>query len=268
MREALNIDEIKEGLKTKYVGEKIHYIEETTSTNDEAKKMAETGEADGTIIISEYQTSGRGRMLRNWETRAYESIALSIIVRPDISVSEVPTITPVLALSIVEGLKELDNIDVSIKWPNDIFLGGRKLGGILTEVSTSADRSGFIVIGMGLNIEQDSFGDELDLIATSIKKATGKTFSREMIISNILNRFECNLDKFLKHGLSCFSGKLKEYSCIIGKDIIVISGLEMVEGFALDIDESGNLLLRTEDGRIKKIIYGEVSIKLKELLKG
>jgi BirA family transcriptional regulator, biotin operon repressor / biotin---[acetyl-CoA-carboxylase] ligase len=268
MKEVLKISDIKENLHTNYVGRNIVYTENTSSTNDDAKKAAERGEDEGTVFISEVQTSGRGRMYREWKTAPVEAIAMTILIRPQIAPSQAPTITPVLALSIIEALRELTGLEVQIKWPNDIFLEGKKIGGILTEMNSGMDEVKYIVIGMGLNVNQVEMDLALINIATSLRIISGKTFNRELIISKVLDKFENNYDAFNKFGLTYFSNDLKAYSSILGKEVIAISGLEMIEGVAEDLDEAGNLLLRIEGDKLKTIIYGDVSIKCKEVLKG
>lgn len=268
MEELLKPLEIERELTTKYIGRKIVSLEETASTNDDAKKAGENGEVEGTVFIAEKQTSGRGRMYREWKTAPGESIAMTILVRPKILPNDAPTITPIIALSIVEALKSITKAEVKIKWPNDIFIEDKKIGGILTEMNAGMDTVSYIVIGIGLNINQTEMEEELKNIGTSLKIYTGENFSREKIIAKLLNRFEENYEAFNEYGLIHFGQRLKENSAILGKEVIVISGLEMVEGVAADIDETGNLMLRLEDGRIKRIIYGDVSLKCKDLLKG
>ena len=307
MSEALHLSEIKQELSTEYIGRKIFYTETTSSTNDDAKASVtsnantnanagyENEVFEGNVFIAENQTNGRGRMFRSWITEPFTSIAMSILIKPDMKPENAPTITPVLAVSAVEAIKLATGIEVQIKWPNDLFLNGKKLAGILTEMRVDTDTNvnskaavvegeeegkkeaeaqrivaskvKFIVAGIGVNVNQSEMNEELATIATSLKIASGKEFKREDIIAQILNRFEINYKSFLKHGLGYFSGKLKEHSFIMGKEVVVISGLEMIEGIAEDIDETGNLILRLEDGRVKRIIYGDVGLKFKEVLK-
>lgn len=263
----MNIELIKSKLQTEYIGKDIFYKETTVSTNDDGKQAAEKDTPEGGVFIAEAQTKGRGRMLREWVTNEGRGVALSIILRPDIAPAEAPTITPVLALSVIKSIKQLYGIEANIKWPNDIFLEGKKLGGILTEMNTGMEKVRYIIIGLGLNINESSMGNELEKIATSLKMYSGKDFEREQLIGEILNNFERDYEAFKEYGLKYFSDQLRTMSNVIGKQIIVISGLEMIEGEALDIDETGNLILRLEDGKIKRIIYGDVSLKYKELLK-
>jgi BirA family transcriptional regulator, biotin operon repressor / biotin---[acetyl-CoA-carboxylase] ligase len=267
MKKSLEISEINRYLDTKYMGRRIIYLEEIDSTNDEGKRLGELGEEEGALIIAEKQSLGRGRMLRHWKTYPYDSIAMTLLIKPKILPREAPTITPVLAVSIVEALREIDDIKALIKWPNDIVLNNKKLCGILTEMNTGMEEIKYIAIGMGLNVNVEDLGEELCKIGTSLKLCRSKTYSREIIISHILNRFEINYENFIKFGLGFFKNELKEYSSILNKEVIVISGLELLEGVAEDIDDNGNLRLRLEDGRIKSIIYGDVSIKCKDVLK-
>lgn len=263
----MDIDKIKKGLQTEYMGSKIIYKDTTSSTNDDGKQAGEKGMEEGSIFISEAQTKGRGRMLREWVTAEGEGIALSILLRPEIIPAEAPTITPVLALSVVKTIKKLYDIDAKIKWPNDIFLDGKKLGGILTEMNAGMEGVKYIVIGLGLNIHQTSMPIELEKIATSLQIYNENIYDREQLISEILNNFEKDYEDFKRYGLKHFIEALKIFSNVIGKEVIVISGLELVEGHVLTIDDSGNLILRLEDGEIKRIIYGDISLKYKELLK-
>lgn len=263
----LNIELIQERLSTKYIAKKINYTQSTESTNDDCRKAAENQEKEGAVFISEEQTRGRGRMLRQWVTRPGDSIALSILLRPSILPSKAPTITPVLALAAVESLREITTLDIRIKWPNDIFLENKKIGGILTEMSAGMNEVKYIIAGLGLNINQEVMDEEIKDIATSLRIYSGEAFDREIIIAELLNKFEEYYESFIKYGLSYFEKSLRKYSAILGKEVIVISGLEMLEGYAEDLDETGNLLLRLPDGRIKTILYGDVSLKYKELLK-
>lgn len=267
MEKFLKISEIEKKLNTKYIGRKIIYLDTTTSTNDDAKKAGEDGVEEGCVFIAETQTRGRGRVYREWKTAPKDSIAMTILIRPKMLPCDAPTITPILALSIVEALREISGLSVKIKWPNDIFFGDKKIGGILTEMNSGMETVKYIVVGMGLNVNQEIMEDALVNIGTSLKMSSGIAFDRESIIAKILNRFEINYENFNKYGLMHFGKDLKEYSSILGKAVIAISGLEMIEGIAEDIDDVGNLLLRLEDGRIKRIIYGDVSLKCKELLK-
>jgi BirA family transcriptional regulator, biotin operon repressor / biotin---[acetyl-CoA-carboxylase] ligase len=274
MSEALCLSEIEQKLSTEYVGRKIFYAETTSSTNDDAKASVsgtETKAFEGNVFVAENQTNGRGRMFRSWITEPFTSIAMSILIKPDMKPEDAPTITPVLAISAVEAIKKATGLEVQIKWPNDLFINGKKLAGILTEMRVDADaevgKVKFIVAGIGVNVNQSEMNEELATIATSLKMESGMEFSREAIVVEILNSFEINYKYFLRHGLGYFSGKLKEYSFIMGKEVVVISGLEMIEGTAEDIDETGNLILRLEDGRVKRIIYGDVGLKFKEVLK-
>lgn len=263
----MDIKKVREQLTTTDIGKNIHYMETTESTNDDAKRDAGAGAAHGTLYVAEKQRQGRGRMFRSWETGAFESIAFSVVLRPNIKTSDAPAITPVMAVSMVEAIRELYGLQVQIKWPNDLFLDGKKLGGILTEMKAGGKIPEYIVIGAGLNINQMQFNGELQRIATSMRISSGIQYDRERLLAEILNKFEKDYELFLQQGLTGFAEKLIGYSCILGREVVAISGLEFIEGVAEGIDSEGNLLLRLEDQRIKRIIYGDVSLKIKEQLK-
>lgn len=257
----LTTEEIDPLLKTKYIGRKIKYFESINSTNDLAKKLASEGADEGTIIIAEEQTKGKGRLGRKWHTEPFKSVAMSIILRPRIIPQLAPSITPILAVSIVEVLRGITGFDIKIKWPNDVVLDHKKLCGILTEMNAEIDAVNYIIIGMGLNINQEITNEDIKDIAISLKNYSGIDFDRRNITALILNRFEENYEEFKKSGLINFIEKLKEYSVLLGKRVVVSGINEKVEGEAVDIDASGNLIIKLDTGENKKILSGDVSVR-------
>lgn len=257
----LSYEELKEQLNTKYIGRKILYLEEATSTNDVAREYAERGEPEGFSVIAEVQTKGRGRMGRKWITPGNDSIAVTMLLRPQISPWMAPSITPVLAVSIVEALRETTGLEAGIKWPNDIVLNRKKLCGILTEMNAEVDMVKHIIIGMGLNVNQESFPEEIEGVATSLREYSGRNHDRRTILSGILNRFEVNYEAFKREGIKPFIGALKKYSVLIGSIVTVATLNEEYEAEAVDIDSDGSLIVSLADGSRKRIISGDVSIK-------
>ncbi|SKB00573.1 BirA family transcriptional regulator, biotin operon repressor / biotin-[acetyl-CoA-carboxylase] ligase [Caloramator quimbayensis] len=256
--EKLTLDDIKEYLETKYIGRNIIYLDKATSTNDIAKEMAEKGVPDGLIVIAEEQTKGRGRMGRKWITGKGEALAVSILLRPDIEPNLCPSITSLIALSSVKAIRKVTGFDIMIKWPNDLVLNNRKLGGILTEMTMEGMKVKYIIIGLGLNINQEDFDEDIKNIAVSLKSFSGENFNRRIILSEILNFFERDYEYFKRFGLSYFVEDIKKYSIIFGKEISVIDGYKSVDGTVVDIDKEGGLILKTSDGNLKRIISGDV----------
>jgi BirA family biotin operon repressor/biotin-[acetyl-CoA-carboxylase] ligase len=253
--------EVGHYLKTRYMGRRIVYLESVGSTNDEIKREAAAGAEEGLVIIAEEQYSGRGRKGRSWATSKGESIAASILLRPELSPEHAFSITPVLALSIVQGLEKEAGIKAGIKWPNDIVLDNKKLCGILTEMNAEMDRINFIVVGMGMNINQPSFPSDISDIATSLRVHSGEAFSRKKIIAGILNCFEENYETYKKDRLKPMIPLLKEYSVVIGKHIRLVSPDSVREGTAVDMDEQGGLIVRLDNGETIMVISGDVSVR-------
>jgi BirA family biotin operon repressor/biotin-[acetyl-CoA-carboxylase] ligase len=253
--------EVGHYLNTRYMGRRIAYLESVGSTNDEIKREAAAGAEEGLVIIAEEQYSGRGRKGRSWATSKGESIAASILLRPELSPEHAFSITPVLALSIVQGLEKEAGIKAGIKWPNDIVLDNKKLCGILTEMNAEMDRINFIVVGMGININQPSFPRDISDIATSLRVHSGEAFSRKKIIAGILNCFEENYEIYKKDRLKPMIPLLKEYSVVIGKHIRLVSPDSVREGTAVDMDEQGGLIVRLDNGETIMVISGDVSVR-------
>lgn len=253
--------EVGHYLNTSYMGRKIIYLESAGSTNDEAKKMAAKGSEEGLVIIAEEQICARGRRGRSWTTTRGESIAASILLRPKLSPEHAFSITPVLALSIVQGLEKEAGIRTGIKWPNDIVLDKKKLCGILTEMNADMDSINYIVVGMGININQSSFPKDISEIATSLRIHCGDVLSRKKILASVLNCFEENYEVYIREGLKPMVPLLREYSVVIGKHIRLVSPNMEREGTAVDMDAQGGLIVRLDTGETITVISGDVSVR-------
>lgn len=253
--------EVSHYLKTSYMGRKIVYLESAGSTNDEIKRRAAAGAEEGLVLIAEEQISGRGRKGRNWTSSKGESIAASILLRPKLSPDHAFSITPVLALSIIQGLEKETGIKAGIKWPNDIVLDNKKLCGILTEMNAEMDTINYIVVGMGMNINQTSFPSDISSIATSLRMHCGEVFGRKKIMACILNYFEGNYEAYIREGLKPMLPMLKECSVVLGKHIRLVSPDGEREGTAIDMDDQGGLIVRLDNGETIRVISGDVSVR-------
>ncbi|RMD03032.1 biotin--[acetyl-CoA-carboxylase] ligase [Clostridium autoethanogenum] len=259
----LTSEEIKCYLNTKYIGKKIIHYESIGSTNTTAKKLAEQEEENGTIIIAEEQTAGRGRIGRTWSSPKYKSIYFSIILRPNVNPMEVPKITQIIAAAIIEGLKEL-KIEAKVKWPNDIVIDGKKVCGILTEMSGELNKVNYVIPGIGINVNlnKEDFQEDILNKATSLKIETGSTMDRKVILGTILNKFEPLYEEFVQKGTIESSIEVcKNNSAAIGKNIRIIQNKSERQAKAVDLAEDGRLIVQYENGSFEKLISGEISIR-------
>jgi len=256
-------EEISLGLNTQLIGKHILYREEVTSTQNVAEELAKRGAEDGTVVISEGQTEGRGRMGRNWVSPAGEGVYLSIILRPNLRPTQVLQIPLIAAVAVSKAIKRVTNLQPKVKWPNDITLGGKKVGGILTETSSEIDRVNYIVLGIGINVntQRSLLPESIRGTATSLAEECGGYISRVRFVQCLLAKFETLYSEFLVSGFDTIREDWKALDNTIGSRVKVSAGAEEIEGEALDIDREGFLLVRTKDGDVKRIISGDVHLR-------
>lgn len=259
----LTSSEIRNGLDTSIFGKRdiIHY-RETDSTNTRARDLAERDYPEGTLLIAENQTAGRGRMGRRWHSPAGMGICMSIILRPRLSPGDAPLITLMTAVAAAETLISLLQLKVRIKWPNDILVSGKKIAGILTEMSAAKNDIRYVIVGLGMNVNTpfEILPDDIRDIATSVYIETGKRFKRAEIVRTFLKLFEHYYQLLLESGSEQIVPRWKEHSEIIGKRIRVDAVSNTFVGRVIDVGRSGVLLLEDERGNVQSIISGDVSI--------
>lgn len=243
-------------LETNYLGKEIIYLDETDSTNALAKR--EKDYPNGTVFASGKQTQGRGRSGRVWESDDEDGLYMSILLKPQLPAEKIPSITLVFGLAVYNALKGY--ADVSIKWPNDIILNDKKLAGILCEMSGDENKIDYVVCGVGVNVNNNSFSRELENIAVSLKTETGRKYEKTEIAAEILNEFELLYDEFLKKGLNDILIQYKNNCITLLKDVKVIIDSKEIDAYALDITPEGGLLVRI-DGEERVIVSGEASIR-------
>lgn len=248
--------EISCHLNTQFMGKKIYYFDILSSTMDVALELGIRGASEGTLILTEAQTRGRGRLSRRWFSPKYKGIYLSLLLKPKILPHQAPIFTLLAAVSVCEAIKEITGLDVRIKWPNDILIQNKKLGGILTELEAETDEVRFIVIGIGINVNND----RRTLVggATSLKNEKKETVSRADLLKEILRKIEANYLVFQKKGILPILEKWRNYSITLGRRVKVIYHHRHIEGEAFDIDLDGGLLVRNNLGLIDKITAGDV----------
>lgn len=256
-------EEVNMNLKTGFIGSQIKYFSSIDSTNNEAKKLAQMGEKEGTVVIAEEQTGGRGRRGRAWSSPFGMGIWVSIILRPQIPPVDAPGLTLVAAVAAAKAVRSVTGLPVRIKWPNDLMLNSKKVGGILTELSAEIEVVNFIVVGIGINVNNESFPEELKKIATSLKieQTKKEKLDRVQLLCELLHRFEEEYLKFTGGRQKEILKQWREFSDTLGRFVRISGHNDIIEGKAVDIDETGALLVEKEDGSLERIISGDVSLK-------
>lgn len=258
----LSAEEMKNSLSTKILGSDIKYFTTTDSTNNQAKKLALDGAVDGTIVISEEQNGGRGRLSRSFFCPKYKGIWFSVILRPDFLPQEAPKCTLLAAVAVTKAIYDVTGVKVGIKWPNDILYNGKKLVGILTEMSAEMERINYIVLGIGIdvNISVEETPEDIRNIMTSLSQITGKKVSRLELLNKLLYHLEQLYIMAQKQSFAPILDEWRKYSITLNQEIKVISGNDVTYGEAVDIDDDGALLVKI-NGQIKRVLAGDVSIR-------
>lgn len=252
---------LEENTKTKEIGKRIIYFSSLDSTNTYAKNTAKEL-PHGTVIISEEQTGGRGRLGRDWFSPKGEGIWMSIILKPDIPPTEGMKMTQIAAAAVVKAIHRVLGLKVLIKWPNDLVYKGKKLCGVLTEMAGELNKIDYLIVGMGINANNLSFSKDLETVATSLALHKGQPIDRQELIISILEEFEeLYLDYMKESNLSSSLKIVRNYSAVLGKNIYIIKGREKLKGQGLEIDDMGLLKVRYEDGSEETLYTGEVSIR-------
>jgi BirA family biotin operon repressor/biotin-[acetyl-CoA-carboxylase] ligase len=245
------------------IGRNIIHFEEIDSTNNYAKKIANEGCLHGTVVIADKQTMGRGRVGRQWQSDSTGGIWFSIIVRPELEPEDIQIITLAASVAVVQAINETQGIVCGIKWPNDIILDGRKLCGILTELSAEPGHINYVVVGIGINVNQniDSFNDEIKQKATSIRMHMGKPVSRVGILAGILTGFEKAYDNVLHGQIPEIIEKWNSYSVTIGREVKITARDNEYIGIAQSIASDGKLIVKCKDGTIREVSAGEIQVR-------
>lgn len=254
--------EVAPFLKTDFIGRHIVYLETVDSTNEEIKRIASKSD-EGLVVISEEQTSGKGRLGRVWSSKKGKGVYMSILLKPDIEPQEASQITQIIAAAAVKGLGE-HGVESKIKWPNDIILNQKKIAGILTEMSGELMQIEYIAVGIGINVnnEREEFPEEIAHKASSIKIEKGEQLDRKEVVASILNNFEKLYGDFLEKGNIGISIEIcKRHSVLLGKEVRIISKREEKIRTAVDINEFGELIVEDKAGRRETVFSGEVSVR-------
>lgn len=256
-------EEIRAGLATQLLGKHIVHFYDTSSTNNEAKRLAADDAVEGTIVVSEAQTLGRGRLNRGWFSPPGGGVWVSVILRPPFPPQEAPKCTLMAAVATVEAIREASGLNCGIKWPNDILWQGRKLVGILTEMSAEMDAINFVVLGIGINVslQESDFPEELRNIGASVSMGAEREVSRVEVLQKLLERLEYWYQVVKQEGFEPVLEAWRRESVTLGQPVRVLAGEETYDGVAEELAEDGSLLVRTEKG-LRRVLAGDVSLRL------
>lgn len=262
----LSVAEIMAGLDTERIGQQVYAHDEVVSTQPLAHEAAAKGASEGTLVLTEQQTGGKGRLGRPWHSPKGTGIWMSLIVRPAIPLPKTPQMTLLTAVCVARTIREETGLPVKIKWPNDIFIGDKKVCGILTELNAESDRVNYLVIGIGLNansIESD-FPEELADVATSLRIESGEPLKRVRFIQQFCRNFETAYDHYLRHGFEQVKTEWEKHSYSIGRWVTVQTISQKLEGRAIGLDEEGVLMVEDKSGAIHKVYSADVNYRANE----
>ena len=259
----VNVDRLQEGLRTKSFGRNTLFLREVGSTNDLAKELAGYGAVEGTVVVAEKQTAGRGRLSRGWVSPK-GGLWFSVVLRPELKPAEAVGLVFVAGLAVAEVLHELYAVKAETKWPNDVLVKGRKVCGILTEMNTTGEKVNYVTVGIGVNANFDvekAFPEELRANATSLENELGRKVRLEELFKALLEKLENIYELFLKEGFAPVLGKWKKYAGFLGCQVEVTSETEKLVGLALDVANDGALVVRLEDGTVKRVFVGNATLR-------
>ena len=253
--------EIKSEIRTKIIGRKVFYFKEVESTQEVAKTLANAGLEEGTIIIAEKQTKGRGRVGREWFSPK-GGLWLSIILKPNIPTPKIQRLTLLAGVAVAKTLRKLYKLDAKLKWPNDVLVEGKKVCGILVEASGDADKVNYVVVGIGINVNVRFIDKkELSSTATSILELLGREVSIVELTVKLLEEFEKLYLEFKQGEFSKIIGEWRKLSQTLGKKVKVESYGESFTGEALDVDEDGFLLVKVKESSIVRVVAGDIHLR-------
>lgn len=260
MPDVLSKGYITKYLNTNIIGKNIVCLDNIDSTNEEAKRLGNKGEIDGTVIFAEEQTNGKGRLGRNWVSPKGTGLWFSILLRPNLRPFDISNITIVAGYSVCKAIKEFTGCNTMIKWPNDVIIGNKKICGILTEMTAETDRINYIVVGIGINVNIQDFPQEISHKATSLAIESGGKINRIELAKKILMQFDRDYQKFLLSNSLDMIEEIKKQCATIGREVTVYIGNKIITGIAVDILPSGELVVKNDKEQII-VNSGEVTVQ-------
>jgi BirA family biotin operon repressor/biotin-[acetyl-CoA-carboxylase] ligase len=238
-------------------------FQETTSTNDLIDKLGRDGVKEGAVIFAESQTKGRGRLGRAWVSARGKGLWFSLLLRPPIPPQAATQITVASGVALARALRASTEVECEIKWPNDILAHGRKLCGILTEMTAEIDKIKYVVVGIGVNVnfESSDFPPELKKLATSLRIEAKRVFNRAELAARILQELDADYERILQGRFQAIAEEWESHCTTIGREVEISTGNRTVRGRAESLDTEGALLVRTEHGHLERIIGGDVTLR-------
>ncbi len=256
----LTPDVLKQRLKGSLFGKRIYHFFKTDSTNRVAFELGHAGEAEGTVVLGEEQTAGRGRAGRTWHSERAAGIYVTLLLRPKLAPVQAPLLTMMAGLSAHTAVEAVTGLAVDLKWPNDLIIRGKKAGGILTEMHAEPGQVRFVVVGIGLNVNQERFPGELANVATSLRQETGKPQSRMELLVRLLREFESDYNRFVREGVGSVVKRFEVLSSYAhGKRVRVTNGVESYLGTTAGLGPEGLLQVERDDGCVVTVIAGDVA---------
>jgi BirA family biotin operon repressor/biotin-[acetyl-CoA-carboxylase] ligase len=256
----LTPDMLRQRLRGSLFGKRVYHFFKTDSTNRVALELGHAGEPEGAVIIAEEQTAGRGRAGHSWHSERATGIYATILLRPRLAPVQVPLLTMMAGLSASAAVQAATGLSVDLKWPNDLMIQGKKVGGILTEMHAEPSQVRFVIVGIGINVNQQKFPAELAGASTSLRMETGRTQSRLEVLVQFLRQFESDYKELLSEGSA---GVVKRFeaasSYARGKRVRVTNGRESFTGVTAGLEDTGLLRVKRDDGEITAVIAGDVA---------
>ncbi|HVO91540.1 MAG TPA: biotin--[acetyl-CoA-carboxylase] ligase [Terriglobales bacterium] len=256
----LRLEPIRAELAVSRLGNRFHYFEQISSTNNRARELAEGSAPEGEVVVAEAQSAGRGRVGRHWVSPAWANLYLSTILRPNLQPAEVPQITLMAAVALADTLESFVPVPPTIKWPNDILVAGKKLAGILTEVSCDAEGVDYVILGMGINLNypEAMMPDEIRHRATSVLQLTGRPVSRESVLKRLIRDLDRCYGELEDSGFAPLAARWQARFGLRDRRVRVELLDQRIIGVARGIDRDGALLLEDESGARQRIVAGDV----------
>ena len=262
--DALHADDLVARLgKTGVIGRDIQVFEETTSTNDVVEKLARDGVKEGAVVFAELQTKGRGRLGRKWVSPTRKGLWFSILLRPQLRPQETTQLTVASATAVRRAIRNVTGLTADIKWPNDLLIGGKKVVGILTEMSAEVDCVRHLILGIGVDVNQEArdFAPELRPIATSLRIEADGVVGRAELATALLRELDADYARIGRGQFAAVADEWEGGCTTLGKNVSVQMGARIIRGCAEALDDDGALLVRTEHGRLERIIGGDVTLE-------
>ena len=245
------------GAATRLVGGVIHALDEVGSTQGEIARLAAEGAPEGTVVTARHQRAGRGRLGRSWWDRADESLLLSVLLRPRVPAARAPLITLVGALAVMDAVATETGLTPGLRWPNDVLVAGRKVCGILAEAATDAAGAlERVVLGIGLNVNQEAFPEEVAGRAASLRMLAGRPVDRGRLLATLLDALDAQYHAFHAASTEALTAACRARCLTLGERVRAADGRE---GVAVDLDESGALVLRGDDAAVHRVVAGEIT---------